>query len=101
MTYFGLSMSVRRRRPTFSRSCQPAEEARRVRQYGRVSTRFVRSLPVGQEGFTQRFFSDMFLESGDPEFRERLIARAQGAGTRHSLRPLFCWANGLCKNSDA
>src|SRR6266567_9008362 len=24
---------------------------------------------------------------------------AGAAGTRHSLRPLFCWANGFCKNS--
>src|SRR5213080_5576903 len=32
-----------------------------------------------------------------------LIAReAAGAlGARHSLRPLFCWANSSCKNSGA
>src|SRR5437764_10465406 len=31
---------------------------------------------AGMDAFTQRFFSDMLLESGDPELRERLIARA-------------------------
>ena len=30
------------------------------------------------DAFTQQFFSDMILESGNPELRERLIARAQG-----------------------
>jgi pimeloyl-ACP methyl ester carboxylesterase len=33
---------------------------------------------AGMDAFTQQFFSDMFLESGNPELRERLIARAQG-----------------------
>jgi|SoiMethySBSTD1v2_1073268.scaffolds.fasta_scaffold630127_2 pimeloyl-ACP methyl ester carboxylesterase len=36
----------------------------------------------GMDAFTQRFFSDMFLESGDPELRERVIARAQGLDAR-------------------
>ena len=33
---------------------------------------------AGMDAFTQQFFSDMFLGSGNPEQRERLIARAQG-----------------------
>jgi pimeloyl-ACP methyl ester carboxylesterase len=33
---------------------------------------------AGMDAFTHQFFSDMFLESGDPELRERVIARAQG-----------------------
>jgi len=37
---------------------------------------------AGMDAFTQRFFNDMFLESGDPELRERLIARAQGLNAR-------------------
>src|SRR5829696_3292816 len=37
---------------------------------------------AGMDAFTQRFFSDMFLESGDPELRERVIARAQGLDAR-------------------
>ena len=37
---------------------------------------------AGMDAFTQRFFSDMFLESGDPALRERLIARAQGLNAR-------------------
>jgi pimeloyl-ACP methyl ester carboxylesterase len=37
---------------------------------------------AGMDAFTQQFFSDMFLESGDPELRERLIARAQGLNAR-------------------
>jgi pimeloyl-ACP methyl ester carboxylesterase len=37
---------------------------------------------AGMDAFTQRFFSDMFLESGDPELRERLIARAQDLNAR-------------------
>src|SRR5829696_678234 len=41
---------------------------------------------AGMDAFTQRFFSDMFLESGDP-VRERVIARAQDldAGFREDL----------------
>jgi len=34
------------------------------------------------DAFTQQFFSDMFLENGDPELRERVIARAQGLNAR-------------------
>src|SRR4051794_11556449 len=37
---------------------------------------------AGMDAFTHQFFSDMFLESGDPELRERVIARAQGLNTR-------------------
>ena len=37
---------------------------------------------AGMDAFTKRFFSDMFLESGDPELRERFIARAQGLDAR-------------------
>jgi pimeloyl-ACP methyl ester carboxylesterase len=37
---------------------------------------------AGIDAFTQRFFSDMFLETGNPEVRERLIARAQGLNAR-------------------
>ena len=37
---------------------------------------------AGMDAFTQQFFSDMFLESGDPELRERVIARAQGLDAR-------------------
>jgi hypothetical protein len=33
---------------------------------------------AGMDTFTQQFFSDMILESGNPELRELLIARAQG-----------------------
>ena len=33
---------------------------------------------AGMDAFTQQFFSDMILESGNPELRELLIARAQG-----------------------
>jgi pimeloyl-ACP methyl ester carboxylesterase len=42
---------------------------------------------AGMDAFTQRFFSDMFLESGDPDLRERVIARAQDldAGFREDL----------------
>jgi pimeloyl-ACP methyl ester carboxylesterase len=37
---------------------------------------------AGMDAFTQQFFSDMFLENGDPELRERVIARAQGLNAR-------------------
>jgi pimeloyl-ACP methyl ester carboxylesterase len=37
---------------------------------------------AGMDAFTQRLFNDMFLESGDPELRERLIARAQNLDAR-------------------
>src|SRR3954467_8489799 len=37
---------------------------------------------AGMDAFTHQFFSDMFLESGDPELRERVIARAQGLNAR-------------------
>ena len=37
---------------------------------------------AGMDAFTQRFFSDMVLESGDLELRERLITRAQGLNAR-------------------
>ena len=37
---------------------------------------------AGMDAFTERFFNDMFLEGGDPEIRERLIARAQGLNAR-------------------
>jgi pimeloyl-ACP methyl ester carboxylesterase len=37
---------------------------------------------AGMDAFTRRLFSDMFLESGDPELRERLIARAQSMNAR-------------------
>ena len=37
---------------------------------------------AGMDAFTQRLFNDMFLESGDPELRERLIARAQSLDAR-------------------
>src|SRR3954453_12998052 len=37
---------------------------------------------AGMDAFTHQFFSDMFLESGDPELRERLITRAQGLDAR-------------------
>ena len=41
----------------------------------------------GMDGFTQRFFSDMFLDGSDAKLRERLIARAQSvdAKTREAL----------------
>jgi pimeloyl-ACP methyl ester carboxylesterase len=38
---------------------------------------------AGMDAFTKQFFNDMFLKSGNPELRERLIARAQG------LNPCF------------
>src|SRR3954447_15839599 len=37
---------------------------------------------AGMDAFTHQFFSDMFLESGDPELRERVLARAQGLDAR-------------------
>src|SRR3954471_17516684 len=37
---------------------------------------------AGMDAFTQRFFSDMFLESGDSDLRERVIARAHGLDAR-------------------
>jgi len=37
---------------------------------------------VGMDAFTQRLFSDMFLEDGDPVLRDRLIARAQSLNAR-------------------
>src|SRR5215211_7264264 len=37
---------------------------------------------AGMDAFTQQFFSDMFLESADPELRERVVARAQGMNAR-------------------
>ena len=37
---------------------------------------------AGMDAFTRRFFSDMFLESSDPDLRERFIARAQGLNAR-------------------
>jgi pimeloyl-ACP methyl ester carboxylesterase len=37
---------------------------------------------AGMDAFTQTFFSDMFLESGDPEVQERVIARAQSLDAR-------------------
>lgn len=42
---------------------------------------------AGIDAFTQKFFSDMFLEGSDPKVRERVIARAQGlnAGFREEL----------------
>jgi hypothetical protein len=44
-------------------------------------------VPLGTDAFTQRFFSDMFIEGGDPDLRERVIARAQDldAGFREDL----------------
>src|SRR3954465_937871 len=43
---------------------------------------------AGMDAFTHQFFSDMFLESGDPELRERVIARAQGLNA-HFREELF------------
>jgi pimeloyl-ACP methyl ester carboxylesterase len=42
---------------------------------------------AGMDAFTHQFFSDMFLESGNPELRERVVTRAQGldAGFREEL----------------
>jgi pimeloyl-ACP methyl ester carboxylesterase len=37
---------------------------------------------AGMDAFTQQFFSDMILESGDPQLRERIITRAQGLDSR-------------------
>jgi pimeloyl-ACP methyl ester carboxylesterase len=37
---------------------------------------------AGMDAFTQQFFSDMILESGDPELRDRVIARAQCLNAR-------------------
>ena len=48
---------------------------------------------AGMDAFTQRFFSDMVLESGDLELRERLITRTQAldASFREGGRgPLGC-----------
>src|SRR3954447_11783242 len=43
---------------------------------------------AGMDAFTHQFFNDMFLESGDPEVRERVIARAQGLNA-HFREELF------------
>src|SRR6266849_2390049 len=70
---------------------------RRIRSPGRARNKPLKPLRAGMPG-------DLGCTCGDYARVLHLnFAReaAGAAGTRHSLRPLFSWANGFCKTSGA